>query len=73
MAYVVPIYVTPIPNLLHQNNVGITYLGTSNFKMEPIKSIPLYYVAMLQSMVIVIKTLFVTTPAHIVVGMRSKP
>jgi hypothetical protein len=41
--------------------------------MEPIKFVLLYFVAMLQFMVIVIKTPFVTTPTHIVVGMRSRP
>ncbi len=39
----------------------------------PVRSIRLYYVAMLQSMVIVTEAPFVTTPSHIVVGMRSKP
>jgi hypothetical protein len=43
---VVLIFVTHAPNLLHHNNVGITYVGTSNFKMEPVRSIPLYFVAM---------------------------
>jgi hypothetical protein len=41
--------------------------------MELIKSIPLYFVAMLQSMVIITITPFITTPSHIVVGMRLKP
>jgi len=41
--------------------------------MEPIRSIPLYFVAMLQFMVIVTKAPFVITPTHIVVSMRSKP
>jgi hypothetical protein len=72
MADVVPISITPIPNL-HHNNVGVTYVGTSKFKMEPIRYVPLYYVAMPQSMVITIETPFVTTPTHIVVGMGSKP
>jgi hypothetical protein len=46
MADVIPIYVAPIPTLLHQNNIGVTYAGPSNFKMELIISMPLYYVAM---------------------------
>jgi hypothetical protein len=41
--------------------------------MELVKFVPLYYVAMLQSMIIIIETPFVTTPIHIVVGMRSRP
>jgi hypothetical protein len=67
VAHVVLISIVPTPSLLHYNNVGVTYVGTSNFKMEPIKSIPLYYVAMPQSMIIVIEVPFVTTPIHIVV------
>jgi hypothetical protein len=43
MADVAPIFVAPTPNLFHHNNVGLTYVGTSNFKVEPIKSIPLFY------------------------------
>jgi hypothetical protein len=46
MVDVVPIYVTPIPSLLHQNNIGVTYARTSNFQMEPIRFMPLYFVAM---------------------------
>jgi hypothetical protein len=46
MANVVPIFVAPTLNMLHHNNVGVTYGRNSNFKMEPIKSIPIYYVAM---------------------------
>jgi hypothetical protein len=41
--------------------------------MELIRSIPLYFMAMFYSMVIIIEVPFVTTPTHIVVGMRSKP
>jgi hypothetical protein len=47
VADVVPIFITHAPNLLHHNNVGVTYVGTSNFKMEPERSIPLCFVAML--------------------------
>jgi hypothetical protein len=43
---VVLIFVTPTPNLLHHNNVGVTYVRTSNFKMEPIISITLFFMAM---------------------------
>jgi hypothetical protein len=46
MANVVPIFVAPIPTLLQQNNIGTTYAGTSNFRMELIRSMPLYYVGM---------------------------
>jgi hypothetical protein len=73
MVDVVPISITLIPNMLHHNNVGITYVGTSNFRVEPIKSIPLYYVAMPHSMVIVIEVPFTTTLSHTIPSMRSKP
>jgi hypothetical protein len=46
MEDVVPIFVALVPNLLHHNNVGVTCAGISNFKMEPISSILLYFVAM---------------------------
>jgi hypothetical protein len=46
MADVVPIFVAHVPSLLHQNNIGVTYAGTSNFKMEPVRSMSLYFVAM---------------------------
>jgi hypothetical protein len=73
MEDVVPIFVDFVPNMLHHNNVGVTYVGTSNFKMEPLSSIPLYFVAMPQSIVIVTEVPFVTTPTHIVVDMKFKP
>ncbi len=43
MADVAPIFVTLTPNLFHHNNVGVTYVGTSNFKMELVKFVPLFY------------------------------
>jgi hypothetical protein len=46
MVDVVHVFVAPAPNLLHHNNVGVTYLRISNLRMEPIKSIPLYSMAM---------------------------
>jgi hypothetical protein len=73
MIDIVLIFVALAPNMLHHNNIGITCAGASNFRMEPVRSIPLYYVAMLQSMVIVTEVPFVTAPAHTIVGMRSKP
>ncbi len=73
MANVVPISVALVSNMLHHNNVGITYPRTSNLRMEPIKYVPLYFVAMPQFMVIITKAPFVTTLAYIVVNMRSKP
>jgi len=70
---VAPIFVAPTSNMFHHNNVGITYVGTSNFRVEPVRSIPLYFVTMPHSMVIVIEALFTITPAHTIVGMRFKP
>jgi hypothetical protein len=46
MADVVPISLAPIPSLLHQNNIGVTYARTSNFRMEPVRFVPSYSVAM---------------------------
>jgi hypothetical protein len=73
MADIVPISITLAPNLFHHNNVGGTYAKTSNFKVEPIRFVPLYYVAMLHSMVTVIEAPFITTPTHVIVSMRFKP
>jgi hypothetical protein len=50
---VVPISITLIPSMLHQNNIGITYVRPSNFKMELLRFVPLYYMAMPQSIIIV--------------------
>ncbi len=43
---VVPISVAHVPSLLHQNHIKDTYAKTSNFIMEPVRSMPLYYMAM---------------------------
>ncbi len=40
MVDVVLVYIAFIPNLLHQNHIKVIYVGTSNFKMEPIKFVP---------------------------------
>jgi hypothetical protein len=37
VANVVPIPIAPIPSLLHQNNIGVTYVKPTNFRMEPIR------------------------------------
>jgi hypothetical protein len=41
--------------------------------MEPIKYVPLYFMAMPHSIVIIIEILFITTLAHIVDGVKSRP
>ncbi len=46
VADVVPIFIAFVLSLLHQNHIGITYAKTSNFRMEPIRSMPLYSMAM---------------------------
>jgi hypothetical protein len=46
VADVVLIFVAPTPSLLYHNNIGMTYVRTSNFKMEPVRSLPLYSMAM---------------------------
>jgi hypothetical protein len=52
---VIPIFIPHVPNLLDHNNVGVIYPGTSNFRMELIRHIPLYFVAMFKSTIIVIE------------------
>jgi hypothetical protein len=42
VANVIPISIVLVPNLLHNNNVGVTYVRTSNFRMEPIRFVPFY-------------------------------
>ncbi len=70
---VVPIFVAPIQSLLQQSNIGVTYVGTSNFRMEPITYVPLYSMAMPQSIIIVTESPFVSTLITIVGSIRSKP
>jgi hypothetical protein len=67
VANVVPISIAPTPNLFHHNNVGLTYVGTSNFRMEPIRFVPLY------SMATVIEAPFTITPTHTIASVRSRP
>jgi hypothetical protein len=43
---VVLVSIALVPKFLHQNHIGVTYVKTSNFKMELLKSMPLYFVAM---------------------------
>ncbi len=66
MANVVPIFVAPLPTLLHQNNIKVTYVGPPNFRMEPIRFVPLYFVVMPKSIITAIEVLFV-------LGVKSKP
>jgi hypothetical protein len=70
---VVPIFVAPIPSLLHQNNVGVIYARPSNFKMELLRFVPLYFVAMPQSINIITKALFVLAPIHTIDSVQSRP
>jgi len=59
MANVVPISIALTQGLLHNNNIGITYTRISNFEMEPIGFIPLYFVAMPQSMITITEAPFI--------------
>ncbi len=52
---VVPIFIVHVQSLLQQNNIGVTYVGTSNFIMELIIFVPLYFVAMPQSIITIIE------------------
>jgi hypothetical protein len=70
---VVLVSIAHAKRLLHHNDVRVTHLAISNLRMEPIRFVPLYFVAMLQSMVIVTKVPFLTTLIHIVINMKSRP
>ncbi len=70
---VVPISTVHVLSLLHQNNIGVTYIRTSNFRMELVRSMPLYYVVMPQYVIIVIEVPLISTPIHIVDGVKSIP
>jgi hypothetical protein len=71
VAYVVLIFVAPILSLLHQNNIGVTYAGASNFRIELVRFVPLYSVVMFKSIITVTEASFISTPIHIVDGIRS--
>ncbi len=73
MVDVVFISIAPTPCLLHHNNVGVTYAKISNFRMELVKFVPLYFMAMTQPIITIIVTPFVSTLIHNIVGIRSKP
>ncbi len=72
MVDIIPISTVPITSLLHQNHIGISYVKISNFRMEPISSMPLYPLAMPQSIIKVIEPPFVSTPIYIVDGVRFR-
>ncbi len=69
---VIPIFVAHVQSLLHQDNIRVTYARTSNFRMELVTSMPLYFVAMPQSIILVIEALFVLMPINITIGIRSR-
>jgi hypothetical protein len=70
---VVPIFWAFAPNLLHDNNVGITYARTYNFRVELVRFVLLYFMAMFHFMVIVIEAPFSIAPTHTILGMKSTP
>jgi hypothetical protein len=43
---VILIFIAHVQSLLDQDNIGVTYARTSNFRMEPVTFMPLYFVAM---------------------------
>ncbi len=59
--------------MLQQKNIGITYVGTSNFKMELVKSVQLYFVVMPQVIITFIEVPFVLALITIVSNIRSRP
>jgi len=46
VANVIHVSITPTPSLLHHNDVGVLYPTIFNLRMELVRSIPLYFVAM---------------------------
>jgi hypothetical protein len=52
---VILIFVVLVQSLLQQNNIGVTYARTSNFKMELVIFVPLYFMAMPQFIIIITK------------------
>jgi hypothetical protein len=70
MADVVFISIALLLSLLHQNHIGVTYVGTSNFRMELVRFV--HYTLWQCLRVIVIELPFVSTPVHIVDGFRSR-
>jgi hypothetical protein len=59
--------------LLHQNNIGVTYVKTLNFRMELVRFMPLYFMAMPRSIIIVLEAPFILAFVHIVDGVKSRP
>ncbi len=70
---VVPISIAHVQSLLQQINIGITYVRTSNFKMELIRFVPLYFMVMAQSIIIVTEAPFVLALVTTISGIKSKP
>jgi len=57
MADVIPIFIALVQSILHQDNIGVTYARTLNFRMEPMAFVSLYYVAMPLSTFTIIEVL----------------
>jgi hypothetical protein len=51
---VVLVFGALIPSLLHPNHIGVTYARTSNFRKEPVRFMPLYYMTIPQFLITVI-------------------
>jgi hypothetical protein len=70
---VIPISIAHVQSQLQQNNIGITYARTSNFRMDPVRYVPLYFVAMPQSIITVIEAPFVLAPIITIGSIKSRP
>jgi hypothetical protein len=70
---VVLIFVVPIQSLLQLNNIGVTYARTSIFRMEPVRSMPLDFMAMPLSIITIIEVSFVSALVTTTGGIKSKP
>jgi hypothetical protein len=73
MVDVIPISVVLILSQLHQNNIGVTYVGPSNLIMELVRSMPLYSMVMPYFIIIIIEASFILTIIHTIDGVRSRP
>ncbi len=59
--------------MLHHNNVEVTYAGSSNFSVELIKFVSLYFMAIPNFMAIPSEVPLTTTIAHTIIDMRFRP
>jgi hypothetical protein len=70
---VILISIAHAPNMLHHNDVEVTYARISNFSMELIRFVSLYFMAIPHFMVTITEVPFTTTPTHTITSMRFRP